>query len=83
MPDDEPSPAKNSTKNDVYAFSTALPPSFLPSVSHASMGPQAFGDLNDDDDLENLIFHVHGESQRLSNRMNEYTKFANVLMDLK
>ncbi|KAI6191995.1 hypothetical protein M3Y97_00288000 [Aphelenchoides bicaudatus] len=85
MPIDEaPTPKPTSSKNDVYSFSTAPPPTLIPSMSHiSSMGSQPFGDLNDDDELDTLLLHVQNEHQRLNYRLNEFNRFTGNLMELK
>lgn len=45
--------------------------------------PQAFADLNDDDELDTLLLHVQNEHQRLNNRLNEFGRFSNNLMELR
>lgn len=83
MPIDEiPTPKPTSSKNDVYTFSTNLPPSLPPSMSQMGI-PQAFADLNDDDELDTLLLHVQNEHQRLNNRLNEFGRFSNNLMELR
>jgi hypothetical protein len=87
MPQEEtPSlPRQTSIKNDIYAFSTAIPPS-LPIAQTSYSAPythQIFGDLNDDDELEALTLHVQNEHSRISMRMGEYHKYTTDLLALK
>lgn len=92
MPKDEPAPLRTpkTTKSDVYAFSTAPPPAIPPALSMppppltpvASL-QQSYGPINDDNDLDTLLFTVQTEQTRFSNLVNEFQQFVNELMQLK
>ncbi|KAI6198262.1 hypothetical protein M3Y99_01892200 [Aphelenchoides fujianensis] len=92
MPKDEPvvRTPKTAFKSDVYAFSTAPPPAIPPALAMppppltpAATLQQSYGPINDDTDLDTLLFTVQTEQTRFSNLVNEFQQFVNELMQLK
>lgn len=92
MPPEEvapPTPKPTTVKqNDPYAFSTNPPQLSIPSAAaqpstvSASVS-QNFGDLNDDDELDSLMFYVQSENQRMATRLTEFSQFNSDLLKLK
>ncbi|KAI6209732.1 hypothetical protein M3Y96_00251900 [Aphelenchoides besseyi] len=90
MPKDEPVQRQpklpSAIKHDPYAFSTAPPPALAmppPSVATSAQPHQNYGPINDDSDLDTLLFDVQTEQTRVTNLVSELQQFVTELLALK
>ncbi|KAI6205071.1 hypothetical protein M3Y94_00751000 [Aphelenchoides besseyi] len=90
MPKDEPVQRQPklppALKHDPYAFSTAPPPAFAmppPSVAPSAQQRQTYGPINDDNDLDTLIFDVQTEQTRVTKLLSDLQQFVTQLISLK